>query len=78
MPFGHFISQVHLKNFNFPALDGKLFACRKSDLKRFQPDVDFIDEEVDENPCCRLARRNDPKRVWETAPFLLRIASRQG
>jgi hypothetical protein len=26
MPFGHFISQVHLKNFNSPALDGKLFA----------------------------------------------------
>jgi hypothetical protein len=37
MPFDHYVSQVHLKNFNSPVLDGKLFAIRKSDLKRFQP-----------------------------------------
>jgi hypothetical protein len=37
MPFDHYVSQVHLKNFNSPALDGELFAIRKSDLKRFQP-----------------------------------------
>ena len=49
-----YVYQVHLKNSNSPALDGKLFAIRKSDLKRFQPDVDFIDEEVEENPCRRL------------------------
>jgi hypothetical protein len=36
MPFDHYVSQVHLKNFNSPALDGKLYAIRKSDLKRFQ------------------------------------------
>ena len=36
MPFDHYVSQVHLKNFNSPALDGMLFAMRKSNLKRFQ------------------------------------------
>jgi hypothetical protein len=36
MPFDHYVSQVHLKNFNSPALDGKLNAICKSDLKRFQ------------------------------------------
>jgi hypothetical protein len=36
MPFDHYVSQVHLKNFNSPVLDGKLYAIRKSDLKRFQ------------------------------------------
>jgi hypothetical protein len=36
MPFDHYISQVHLKNFNSPALDGMLYAIRKSDLRRFQ------------------------------------------
>lgn len=37
MPFDHYVSQVHLKNFSSPALDGQLYAIRKSDLKRFQP-----------------------------------------
>jgi hypothetical protein len=37
MPFDHYVSQVHPKNFNSPVLDGKLYAIRKSDLKRFQP-----------------------------------------
>jgi hypothetical protein len=36
MPFDHYVSQVHLKNFNSPTLDGMLYAIRKSDLKRFQ------------------------------------------
>src|ERR1700686_2130810 len=36
MPFDHYVSQVHFKNFNSPPLDGKLNAIRKSDLKRFQ------------------------------------------
>jgi hypothetical protein len=36
MPFDHYVSQVHLKNFNSPALDGMLFAMRKSNLRRFQ------------------------------------------
>jgi len=35
MPLDHYVSQVHLKNFNSPALDGMLYAIRKSDLKRF-------------------------------------------
>ena len=35
MPLDHYISQVHLKNFYSPALDGMVYAIRKSDLKRF-------------------------------------------
>lgn len=36
MSFDHYVSQVHLKNFNSPAPNGMLYAIRKSDLKRFQ------------------------------------------
>jgi hypothetical protein len=35
MPLDHYVSQVHLKNFYSPALDGHMFAIRKSDLKKF-------------------------------------------
>jgi hypothetical protein len=35
MPLDHYVSQVHLKQFNSPALDGLMHAIRKSDLKRF-------------------------------------------
>jgi hypothetical protein len=35
MPLDHYISQVHLKNFYSPVLDGLMYAIRKSDLKRF-------------------------------------------
>lgn len=35
MALDHYVSQVHLKNFNSPALDGLMYAIRKSDLKRF-------------------------------------------
>ena len=35
VPLDHYISQVHLKNFYSPALDGMVYAIRKSDLKRF-------------------------------------------
>jgi Protein of unknown function (DUF4238) len=35
MPLDHYVSQVHLKNFYSPALDGQMYAIRKSDLKRF-------------------------------------------
>lgn len=36
MPLDHFVSQVHLKNFNSPELGGEmLHAIRKSDLKSF-------------------------------------------
>jgi hypothetical protein len=35
MPLDHYVSQVHLKNFNSPSLDGLFYAIRKSDLKRF-------------------------------------------
>jgi hypothetical protein len=35
MALDHYVSQVHLKNFYSPALDGLMYAVRKSDLKRF-------------------------------------------
>jgi hypothetical protein len=31
----HYVSQVHLKNFYSPAMNGLMYAIRKSDLKRF-------------------------------------------
>lgn len=37
MALDHYVSQVHLKRFYSPALDGLLYAVRKSDLKRFTP-----------------------------------------
>lgn len=33
MPLDHYVSQVHLKNFYSPDLDGLMYAIRKSDLK---------------------------------------------
>jgi Protein of unknown function (DUF4238) len=35
MPLDHYVSQVHLKNFYSPALDGLMYAIRKSDLRKF-------------------------------------------
>jgi hypothetical protein len=35
MALDHYVSQVHLRNFNSPALGGLLHAIRKSDLKQF-------------------------------------------
>jgi hypothetical protein len=35
MALDHYVSQVYLKNFYSPALDGLMYALRKSDLKRF-------------------------------------------
>ena len=37
MPLDHYISQVHLKKFNSPALGDRMYAIRKSDLKAFTP-----------------------------------------
>lgn len=37
MPLDHFVSQVHLRNFCSPVLNERLYAIRKSDLKRFEP-----------------------------------------
>ena len=47
MALDHYVSQVHLKNFYSPALDGLMYAIRKSDLRRFTPksqDVCRIEE----------------------------------
>ncbi len=35
MALDHYVSQVHLRNFYSPAMDGLMYAIRKSDLKRF-------------------------------------------
>jgi hypothetical protein len=35
MPLDHYVSQVHLKNFNSVALGELMYAIRKSDLKKF-------------------------------------------
>ena len=40
MSLDHYVSQVHLKNFYSPALDGLMYATRKSDLKTFQCNSD--------------------------------------
>lgn len=37
MPLDHYVSQVHIKNFNSPDLDERVYAMRKSDLKKFSP-----------------------------------------
>lgn len=37
MPLDHYVSQVHIKNFSAPELDGRVYAIRKSDLKKFEP-----------------------------------------
>jgi hypothetical protein len=57
MPFDHYVSQVHLKNFNSPALDERLYAIRKSDLKRFQPRSQDI---------CRIADGNTNPYLTES------------
>lgn len=47
MALDHYVSQVHLKNFYSPALDGLMYAIQKSNLKRFTPksqDVCRIEE----------------------------------
>jgi hypothetical protein len=47
MPLDHYVSQVHLTNFYSPELGNRLYAMRKSDLKRFTPraqDVCRIEE----------------------------------
>ena len=36
MPLDHYVSQVHLKNFYSPALDGQMYATQKSNLKSFR------------------------------------------
>lgn len=37
MALDHYVSQVHLKRFAAPDLNGRIYAIRKNDLKRFQP-----------------------------------------
>ncbi len=47
MALDHYVSQVHLKRFYSPSLDGLMYAIRKSDLDRFTPrsnDVCRMDE----------------------------------
>lgn len=37
MALDHYVPQVHLRKFNSPALGGRMYALRKTDLKSFQP-----------------------------------------
>jgi hypothetical protein len=37
MPLDHYVSQVHIKNFYSPELGERVYAMRKSDLKKFTP-----------------------------------------
>ena len=38
MPLDHYVSQVHLRKFQSPALGNRMYAIRKSNLKAFTPD----------------------------------------
>jgi hypothetical protein len=42
MPLDHYVSQVHLKNFYSPVLGNRMYAIRKSDLKRFTPRAEDV------------------------------------
>ncbi len=42
MALDHYVSQVHLKRFYSPALDGLMYAIRKSDLKKFTPNAKAV------------------------------------
>ena len=42
MPFDHYVSQVHLKNFYSPSLGNQMYAIRKRDLKAFKPNAKSI------------------------------------
>src|ERR1700674_3961126 len=37
MPLDHYVPQVHIKNFYSPGLGERLYAMRKSNLKKFTP-----------------------------------------
>jgi hypothetical protein len=39
MPLDHYVSRVHLKRFYAPKLGNRMYAIRKTDLKRFTPDA---------------------------------------
>jgi hypothetical protein len=42
VPLDHYISQVHLKNFYSPELGERMYAIRKSDLKKFTPNAQSV------------------------------------
>ncbi len=42
MALDHYVSQVHLKNFESPELRGRFYAIRKSDMKAFAPRSDDV------------------------------------
>lgn len=56
MALDHYISQVHLKRFYSPALDGLMYAIRKSDLKRFTPNAKAV---------CRIDEGNTNEYLTE-------------
>lgn len=42
MPLDHYVSQVHLRKFYSPILGDRMYAIRKSDLKRFKPNSKVV------------------------------------
>jgi hypothetical protein len=49
MPLDHYVSQVHLKNFNSPLLGELMYAVRKSDLKKFSTKAQDVCRITDHN-----------------------------
>ena len=49
MPLDHYVSQVHLKNFNSPSLGELMYAVRKSDLKKFPTKAQDVCRITDHN-----------------------------
>jgi hypothetical protein len=56
MALDHYISQVHLKRFYSPILGTRMYAMRKSNLKRFPPKADDV---------CRIEEGNTNKYLTE-------------
>jgi hypothetical protein len=56
MALDHYVSQVHLKRFYSLALNGQMYAIRKSDLKRFTPNARSV---------CRIEEGNTNEYLIE-------------
>src|SRR5882724_5198104 len=56
MALDHYISQVHLRRFYSPVLENRMYAMRKSNLKRFPPKSDDV---------CRIEEGNTNEYLKE-------------
>jgi hypothetical protein len=69
MSLDHYISQVHLRNFYSPALEKRMYAIRKSDMKEF---------ETRANDVCRIEEGSTSAYLRQdraVEEFLLRVES---